>query len=370
MSEQEEQQQPESVDDIIGASVVLPVAHSSLLDFLYLYGLPILPYYGGGGGGVAGGGGGVAGGGGGVAGGGGVGLGNQNVEMEQVVASILAGSLYERNPVKKVFDEEACCEIIDKKFTATLVEQMKINVACGIWQEDFEEGEDIKILPCNHAFKAEAIMKWLKNEKAECPMCRFVLKSKELICRENEEGHDDDNDVDNNDEEAAAPQPQHEREPEPERNNHAIRINNIASRIVQSVAGRVNHMYSNPPHGYEESISVPISHLIERRRNMISQARNVAAARAAIPSSGGAAAVSYANANREVRAEAIQHAAAPVNNNNLNNNNPNYNIINNNFYYYDNNNNNNYNNNYDEDFMLNQEQADIEEAIRRSLEQI
>jgi hypothetical protein len=204
-------------------------------------------------------------------------------------------------------------------------------------------------------------------------MCRFVLKSKELICRENEEGHDDDNDVDNNDEEADAPQPQHEREPEPEpeRNNHAIRINNIASRIVQSVAGRVNHMYSNPPHGYEESISVPISHLIERRRNMISQARNVAAARAAIPSSGGAAAVSYANANREVRAEAIQHAAAPVNNNNLNNNNPNYNIINNNFYYYDNNNNNNnYNNNYDEDFMLNQEQADIEEAIRRSLEQI
>jgi hypothetical protein len=347
MSGQEEQQPQIQQQQGGDASVVMPIARSSLLDFLYISGVPILPYYGGGGGVVGG------------------GLGSQNVEMEQVVASILAGSLYERNPVKKVFDEEAeTCEIIDKKFTGTLVEEMKINSACGIWQEDFEEGEDIKILPCNHAFKSQAIMKWLKEEKAECPMCRFALKSKELLCRENEErnDYDDDDDVDN--EEAAAPQPQHEPDPDPERNNHAIRINNIASRIVQSVAGRVSH--------YEESISVPINRLIENRRNLISQARNVAAARAAIPSSVGAAAVSYANAHREVRAEAIQHAAAPVNNN-LNNNNPNYNIINNNFYYYDNNNynNNNYNNNnYDEDFMLNQEQADIEEAIRRSLEHI
>ena len=100
---------------------------------------------------------------------------------------------------------------------------------------------------------------------------------------------------------------------------------------------------------------------------------------AAMPSAGGggggAAApisqASYANARSEVRAEAIQRSAV-----NANNNNNNYNIINNN-YYYGMNNNNDINNNYrhhihvDEmhhEVVLNQEQADIEEAIRRSLE--
>ena len=102
---------------------------------------------------------------------------------------------------------------------------------------------------------------------------------------------------------------------------------------------------------------------------------------AAMPSAGGgggggAAApipqASYANAGREVRAEAIQRSAVNANNNNNNN----YNIINNNYYYGMNNN--NYDNNYyrhhihvDEmhhGIVLNQEQADIEEAIRRSLE--
>ena len=98
--------------------------------------------------------------------------------------------------------------------------------------------------------------------------------------------------------------------------------------------------------------------------------------RAAVPSAGGAAAApnsqaAYANAGREVRAEALANDNNNNNNNNYNNNYNNnnnyYNIINN--YYYDNNNNNNDNNNSDdEDVVLNQEQADIEEAIRRSLQ--
>ena len=107
-----------------------------------------------------------------------------------------------------------------------------------------------------------------------------------------------------------------------------------------------------------------------------------------MPSAGGGGAAaaahisqaSYANAGHEVRAEAIQRRALNANNNNNNNNNNNYNIINNN-YYYGMNNNNDINNNYDNyyrhhihidemhhDIVLNQEQADIEEAIRRSLE--
>jgi hypothetical protein len=34
-------------------------------------------------------------------------------------------------------------------------------------------------LPCKHLFNNEAILKWLKEEKAECPICRFKLSSVE-----------------------------------------------------------------------------------------------------------------------------------------------------------------------------------------------
>ena len=368
----EHQAQVAVVDDnIIGSSVVLPIARRNILDYIYLSGISLLPVYSGGGGG-----------------GGGASW-NQYNEMDQAMASILSGSLYERNPVKKVIDDEACQEIKEYTFTAALAEEQKINSACGIWQEDFEEGEAIKILPCNHAFKSEAITKWLKEEKAECPICRQTLKSKEICCHENHDDNDDDHDDNENGDmygnDYAVANAEHEPEPQSELNNDAIRINNIASRMIQSVAGR---MHSNPHHGHQESISVPISHLIERRRNMIFQARNLVAARAAIPSSSGAAAAPYSNAHREVRAVPGINEYNRINNNNRiddNNNNNNrvndinppiLNIINNNYYYNNNNNdnndnnNNNNNNNNNEDLVSNQEQADIEEAIRRSLEQM
>ena len=41
-------------DKIIGSSVVLPVAHSNILDYIYLSGISLLPVYGGSGGGVGG----------------------------------------------------------------------------------------------------------------------------------------------------------------------------------------------------------------------------------------------------------------------------------------------------------------------------
>ena len=37
----------------------------------------------------------------------------------------------------------------------------------------------ISKLPCNHLFNTDAILKWLKEEKAECPICRFKLESTE-----------------------------------------------------------------------------------------------------------------------------------------------------------------------------------------------
>jgi hypothetical protein len=283
--------------------------------------------------------------------------------------------LYDQRPVKQVIDDEACVEIRDEIFHPDMVENMKINGACGIWQADFEEGEKIKILPCNHAFGADAIMKWLKEEKAECPICRKALKSKEIVCH-NQQGHayaaagahveydddDDDGEGDGEGEEAG-----HGGQAEEAHQNE--NINNIAARVAQSMNGRSNHLHQQLPRGYHESISVPIRQLIESRRNLVSSARVYGAARAVMPSMGGAAHAHRPQEPREARAAPVPHQADiirineinnnDINNNDINNNNGNpiiNNIVNNFYYSYIHND-------------VNQEEADVQEAIRRSLEE-
>ena len=51
---------------------------------------------------------------------------------------------------------------------------------CPIFHTPFEEGEEITQLPCSHMFDTIAINKWLQTEKAECPICRYKMKSKEI----------------------------------------------------------------------------------------------------------------------------------------------------------------------------------------------
>jgi hypothetical protein len=134
-----------------------------------------------------------------------------------------------------------------------MVEELKINGACGIWQVDFEEGDDIKILPCNHAFNAEAITKWLKEEKAECPICRFSFKSKEVVEHqaqnsENYGSDDEDDDDEYQEPPADAPADAH-------RESDIVRVNNIASRIAEHVGGHA-HQHHHHHHLHHHHVSV------------------------------------------------------------------------------------------------------------------
>jgi len=52
----------------------------------------------------------------------------------------------------------------------------KKNISCPILFVDFDEEEQIIELECNHCFNEDAIKKWLKEEKAVCPVCRYQLK--------------------------------------------------------------------------------------------------------------------------------------------------------------------------------------------------
>ena len=333
---------------MLASSAELPNRRGrDLLDYIYGNGISFVPLrFGGGGGAGAGGGSGFHG-------------------FESSAASILARSLYDRCPVKRVISEEEHGQLVEKKFTSSMVEELKINGACGIWQIDFEEGDDIKILPCNHAFNAEAITKWLKEEKAECPICRFSFKSKEVIEREDE-------DEDDEDEDAPAPVPV----PVPadaHQESDIVRVNNIASRIAEHVHGQAHqHHHHHLHHHHHHSVSVPMNQLLRSVRMMSSSVRPQEPVRAAVPSSSGAALPpSHAPVGQEVRAEAVERDDVPpayinafnpnilniLNNINLRNIDING-LINNRFII---------NQNIYPD-IDNQEQADIEEAIRRSLE--
>jgi hypothetical protein len=279
--------------------------------------------------------------------------------MEQEAGAVLARSLYDARPVKNVLDipDGESGEkngIREMAYDPETAEELKINTTCGIWQEDFEPGEAIKILPCNHAFKAEAITTWLTTEKAECPICRFKLKSKEVIMHPpasevraqfngNAYVYDDDNvdDDDDDDDLHNAPQPQDQ--PQPPVDEQRARENNIIYRqnnIIYNRAhrGGIADMGRDVYHG----MSMPMSQLIQMRGRLVHGGR--AARAAAAGSSGGVAAAAAIPLSQPSQVSQPQPSVTNINNYYINRINQ-YHIS-----------------------AEEQEEADIEEAIRRSLE--
>ena len=321
----DENQGPD-LEDFVMASVMLPIAHANILDYLYASGIPLRPMQLGGGGGA--------------------------IDMDGV-ASILANSLYDRRPVKTVVNEEGMAELSEKIFTAQLAEELKINTVCGIWQDDFEEGERIKILPCNHAFKADAIDKWLTTEKAECPICRFSLSSKEVNC-----GHVvDEYHVRGGGGEAMAVDDAQD-DDRFQQNIPQINENHIAARLADNIQNRLHREDSArlPPRiAHGQYASVPINQLLQSRRNIIARVSGGARGGLRFPPVAAAAAAPVAAAQPDHEPE---QGGAVANNN--------YPYINN-IYYFNNIINNNHGGN--DNNISNRERDDIQEAIRRSLQE-
>jgi hypothetical protein len=92
--------------------------------------------------------------------------------------NILQESLYDRNPIRNVVDENVIQDIlISKKYTDVFDKDE--HKRCAISLDYFNDNDDVVQLPCNHCFFVEPIMQWLTNESCECPICRYKLESVE-----------------------------------------------------------------------------------------------------------------------------------------------------------------------------------------------
>ena len=49
-------------------------------------------------------------------------------------------------------------------------------LGCSICTEDFNKGEEVRVLPCNHKFHPACVDPWLLNVSGTCPLCRIDLR--------------------------------------------------------------------------------------------------------------------------------------------------------------------------------------------------
>lgn len=50
--------------------------------------------------------------------------------------------------------------------------------ACAICVEDFQEGSDVRVLPCDHVFHPKCVDEWLSNHSSLCPLCKLDVSQK------------------------------------------------------------------------------------------------------------------------------------------------------------------------------------------------
>lgn len=89
---------------------------------------------------------------------------------------ILNDSLLDKTPYKKILSDKGKDQLKIVKYSKDKFDQE----SCCIMFYDFEEGQDVIQLPCKHIFDPDGIKTWLKEEQANCPICRFELDSKEV----------------------------------------------------------------------------------------------------------------------------------------------------------------------------------------------
>jgi hypothetical protein len=118
-----------------------------------------------------------------------------NQETNTVLNSVIQHSFNEDNAVfKEVISDGGKNMLKPVPFSTLDTEETN----CTIMQEPFDDDTVVVELPCKHVFCEEAIMHWLENESASCPVCRTKLPSKEIRIQKNIDNSSTDANVDTN----------------------------------------------------------------------------------------------------------------------------------------------------------------------------
>ena len=106
-------------------------------------------------------------------------LNQEEHESNVTIEDLFNNSLYDENPYIHVISKEGEKQLKYEIYSKNLFKENQEKI-CPITREEFKHGDQIITLPCNHYFSKLAIEKWLKNESATCPICKFKLKSVEI----------------------------------------------------------------------------------------------------------------------------------------------------------------------------------------------
>jgi hypothetical protein len=163
--------------------------------------------------------------------------------------NLIRSSFEEKPKYKKIITQEAYNNLQKIKFNK--YDNNLKNNSCPIYYLEFEDGEEITKLPCEHCFNSEAIKKWLFQENNHCPVCRTELESIEIKI-DNQTIHTENNNQDlllesNQPSESPSLSQHNDFYPILENNNEEIQniINNIYNRsnsngILQYLRDYVN----------------------------------------------------------------------------------------------------------------------------------